>query len=775
MEQHSEQNHPFRPIVSQWMEKIKRAKDQKRERFGKYAKEAMQFFDGSHDFMWKGEYAKGDEGFLQKGVKGALPTFRMTVNRVFEAVALFGPVLYHRNPTIQVTPKVLPKIEPAMLGVDPQDQQSVQQAQQVIYQQDQQDFTKRNYAKLKEHYLNWLQQETDKKEQARMAINEAIIKGMSFLWTEMVQAQGSAIRKPRSVYVSVDDVVIEPDAQYWDDVQWIARRVVQPLWKVEREYGLEDRIRGNKSSANKQAEIKAKNREDSESKRKGESYDLIEYWQVYSKGGFGNRLRKGGITKDIEENFDYEQFGDFCYIAVCDDCPFPLNMPPEVLTADPEEMFMRSQWPIPFWTDGGWPFSKLHFYEKPKEVWPISLIKPAIGELRFVNWCMSFLADKVAAASTTYVAIAKAAGAEIQDQIKSGMGPYTVIEISEIFGQRVSDVVSFLDAPAFNVDIWRMVSEVLDLIDKRTGLTELLYGLSGGTQIRSATEADVRNQNVSVRPDDMASRVEDWLSHCAMKEMEAAEWSLSGQDVQPILGDVGALIWEQRIQSQEFERTVMDFDYRIEAGSARKPNKTNRVRQLNEFGQIVMPMLQQFVQMGIDQPYNSFVRDWAKANELDAEPYLINMAEIKQQEEQAQQGKPNPEEQAQQMQQQMQQQQMQMEQQKMQMEMQAKQAELQIKQQEMQMKKAESEAKQEEIRAKQRQGDESARIAATKSQIESQKIQLEQQIHIQEMRQDSEKHQQEMAQERERHQMELEFMKAKSEAERRKAQQTNDS
>jgi len=355
------------------------------------------------------------------------------------------------------------------------------------------------------------------------------------------------------------------------------------------------------------------------------------------------------------------------------------------------------------------------------------------------------------------------------------MGPYTVIEISEIFGQRVSDVVSFLDAPAFNVDIWRMVSEVLDLIDKRTGLTELLYGLSGGTQIRSATEADVRNQNVSVRPDDMASRVEDWLSHCAMKEMEAAEWSLSGQDVQPILGDVGALIWEQRIQSQEFERTVMDFDYRIEAGSARKPNKTNRVRQLNEFGQIVMPMLQQFVQMGIDQPYNSFVRDWAKANELDAEPYLINMAEIKQQEEQAQQGKPNPEEQAQQMQQQMQQQQMQMEQQKMQMEMQAKQAELQIKQQEMQMKKAESEAKQEEIRAKQRQGDESARIAATKSQIESQKIQLEQQIHIQEMRQDSEKHQQEMAQERERHQMELEFMKAKSEAERRKAQQTNDS
>ena len=103
-----------------------------------------------------------------------------------------------------------------------------------------------------------------------------------------------------------------------------------------------------------------------------------------------------------------------------------------------------------------------------------------------------------------------------------------------------------------------MVSEVLDMIDKRTGLTELLYGLSGSTQIRSATEADVRNQNVSVRPDDMASRVEDWLSSCALKEMEAAEWSMSAEDIYPILGQVGAIVWDQQISQTDFERTVRD-------------------------------------------------------------------------------------------------------------------------------------------------------------------------------------------------------------------------
>lgn len=771
MDQYSDYDHPFSPIVSQWMEKIKRAKKQKEERFGRYAKEAMQFFDGSHDFMWKGAYSKGTEGFLDKSTTGNLPTFRMTVNRVFEAVALFGPVLYHRNPVIQVTPKVAPKIEPIMLGINPQDEAQVQQAQQLVYQQDEENDKKRNIARLKEHYLNWLQQENEKKEHARMAINEAIIKGMSFLWTEMHQPHGSTVSHPRSVYVSVDDIVIDPDAQYWEDVQWIARKCVHPVWKVEREYGIEGKIRGNMSSAAKQAEVKAKGRkESSESKRKGESYDLVEYWQVYSKGGFGSRLKKGGIKQDVKENFDYEQFGDFCFLAVCEDIPFPMNMPPEVLDLPQEEMFVRSQWPIPFWTDGGWPFSKLHFYEKPKEVWPISLIKPAIGELRFVNWCMSFLADKVAASSTTYVAVAKAAGAEIQDQIKNKMGPYGVIELSEIFGQRVSDVVSFLDAPSFNSDIWRMVSEVLDMIDKRTGLTELLYGLSGGTQIRSATEADVRNQNVSVRPDDMASRVEDWLSHCAMKEMEAAEWGLTQEDVKPVLGEVGSMIWEQQIQAQEFEKTVRDYNYRIEAGSARKPNKVNRIRQLNEFGQIAMPMMQQFAQMGIGDPYNAFMSDWAKANELDVAPYLVNIAEEqqKQQEQQAQQQQQDPQ---MQQQQQAQQQQAQIEQQKAEMEMQKMQADLQVKQLDIQMKQQEAQIAQAELAQKQKDSQSQSQkesvnqsIEQERFKIEQQKSQLAIQMNNQKLKHDQEKHEQELNQSREKHQQELDFMRAKSRA-----------
>ena len=429
-------------------------------------------------------------------------------------------------------------------------------------------------------------------------------------------------------------------------------------------------------------------------------------------------------------------------------------MPPEALQEDEETLFLRSQWPIPFWTDGGWPFSKLHFYEKPKEVWPISLIKPAIGELRFVNWCMSFLADKVAASSTTYVAIAKAAGAEIQDQIKSGVGPYTHIEISEIFGRSVNDVVSFLDAPSFNVDIWRMVSEVLDMIDKRTGLTELLYGLSGSTQIRSATEADVRNQNVSVRPDDMASRVEDWLSKTALNEMLAAEWSLGTIDVIHVLGPVGTKIWETQIQPQDFERTVRDYDYRIEAGTARKPNKVNKVRQLNDFAQIAMPMIQNFVEMGMDGPYNAFMRDWARANDMDVEPYLLDLARIKQEEQEREQEQMQQQQEMQQQQQeqdpavQQQQMQMEIEQQKAQMEMQLKQAEMQMKQQEMEMKQEEMEVTRQEIESKNQEGSANQDAEAEKARLEIAKME------------------QELDHSKEKHNLEVEFMRIKAEVER---------
>ena len=261
----------------------------------------------------------------------------------------------------------------------------------------------------------------------------------------------------------------------------------------------------------------------------------------------------------------------------------------------------------------------------------------------------------------------------------------------------MKDVVSFLDAPQFNSDIWTMVSQVLDLIDKRTGLTELIYGLSGPTQIRSAAEAEIRNQNVSIRPDDMSSQVEDWLSTCAMKEMEAAEWSLSADDVRPVLGASASYIWTKQIKSQSFEKTVRDYDYRVEAGTARKPNKVNRVRQLNEFAQIAMPQLQQFAAQGNPGPYNALIEDWAKANDLDPARYMVAEEPGAGPEEQQQEQMQQQQQAQQQAQEQQAQAESQADQQKQQVDMQLKQMDLQGKQLDMQGKQLDIQLKQESM------------------------------------------------------------------------------
>lgn len=662
------QKHILAPLCEQWLQKIKDAKKVKWERFGQYAVEGMKFYDSAHDWMWKEEYARGQGGFLEKDAGTSLPTFRMQVNRLFEVVALFGPAMYHRNPDVLITPVRRPQIAPEQLGMNMQDPRAMQLLEQIMSQEQMSTGQRATTGQILQHYVNWLQVEADKKTHARRSITEAIVKGMGVLWTEIYSQRGSKTKFPWSYHISVDDIVIDPDAEYWEDVQWIARYCCHPVNLVEDAYGLPQRtLKGHMQSLGAQADTYGSKRETSQRKKFGRSFDLIEYWKVYSKNGFGDKLRKTG-DRTFKSKFDFEPFGDFCRIVVADNIPFPLNLPTSAIEQEElEQLFERVQWETPFWESGGWPASFLSFYDRPRCVWPISMVKPAIGELRFVNWCMSFLADKVASACTTYVAVAKQAGMEIQTQLKNGLAPYTVLEISQLTGRSINDCVTFLDSPNFSADIWKMLSEVLTLIDKRMGTVDLIYGMTD-QQVRSATEANIKEQNTNIRPDDMASRVEDFLSETAVNEIAAAVWHCEGQDVQPCLGDSGALFWDQYIKTQSFDRIIHDYDYRVAAGSARKPNKTSKQRALAELGQVILPTIQGYAMQGVVEPWNAYISETCQVLDIDPAGFLLAPKE--------QEG-PDPEEQM-----------MQLEMQKLQLEMQAKQQELQLKLQQSQQEAA---------------------------------------------------------------------------------------
>lgn len=642
--------YPLQPIVDRWKRVFASARKDRKEKFDVYADEAMAFYDGPANHMWASMKKGGGshDGFLAKDVQ--MPQFQMSVNRLFEAVSMFGPVLYHQNPTIAVTPRQNPEVSietfyagnpeaMQMLAMTQAVQQGVVndpyivQSVQALYQQYQQNVDNdekasvidRDHARILESISNYIQQEGSKQDEARLAITEAIITGLGLLEVEMEQPPGGGPKMARSRYRTNKDLLCDPDAKYWKDCTWIALRNCQPANVVEEKFGLPPGSLKGKYARKTAMDSKSYGaKRNGNGSTAGVTHDLVEYWDVYSKNGAGQNIKLGAKDKKVK---GLEALGDYVYLAICEQCPYPLNLAPNVLqTGDMELILERSSWEVPFWddywADGGWPIVRLSFHAKPGEVWPISMVKPCIGELKFVNWCMSFLADKVAAGSKIYVGVMKEAGENIRSQLTSGSGPFSVIDLERISGSKITDMVSFLQAPSFSLDIFRMVSEVNQAIDKRLGLTELMYGMSG-RQMRSAAEAQYRQENINIRPDDMASRVEDWLSLSATREIQAMRYLAEFEDLVPIIGVTAANVFAEQILTGDVSRITRDFRYRVEAGTARKPNRDTQIAQLTDIGQYILPVIQQAMMSGVTRPYNAYMEALGRAMDIGIDQFLL--------------------------------------------------------------------------------------------------------------------------------------------------------
>ena len=174
-------------IATSWLKKIELGLKHKRP-FSDDAREAMDFFDGPHNWFWKNEYARNEAGYNRSITP---PGFRMQINRVFEAVKLFASVIYHRNPNRQVTPKKFPEITPDALGLDPNNPEVVQQYQMAMQDTVMRSSIRDVVSRLMSAYLNYTPNELDLKTHSRRVVDEAIIKGGGCWWTEMVTDPGS--------------------------------------------------------------------------------------------------------------------------------------------------------------------------------------------------------------------------------------------------------------------------------------------------------------------------------------------------------------------------------------------------------------------------------------------------------------------------------------------------------------------------------------------------------------------------------------------------------
>ncbi len=621
----------MRPVVGQWVQKLRLAWESKKREFQDDADECARYFDGPYNWRfapWKGgrggSFACGS-GPEEQDLPG--PSTQMTINKTAELVQLFGPALYHRNPVRKATPRHVVGPPPELYG-DPNDPQA-----QAAFSQDQRASTAMRAedavrGDLYERYLNFTPTALDLKTESRWAITEALIKGMGCLWTRTHEPPGGAMSWAGTFYDSVDNLQMDPDASNIRDIKWMARRRVRPVWEVERERGLPaGSLKAHAGMESYSAQASVNNDPEGDYRRKqGRTADLIVYHEIYSKMGLGGRL--AGHAPDQAEALD--QAGDYCYLEVCENCPYPLNLPPphgDALTdpeADPasaERARSMLAWPTPFWAGGQWPMTPIAFHWKPGKLWPMSHMKPGLGELAFLNWAWSFLASKVRRSSRDFIAIAKSAAVDLKDRIKHGPD-YTIIEVEQIMGS-IDSVVKFLQHPNFNSEIYQVIQGVTDNFEKRVGLTELVYGMSG-RQLRSAQEAQLKSDAVNVRPDDMANTVEDAMTDLARKEAFCARWHLRDADVRPVLGPIGAGLWEQLIVPSDPSFVLYSLDVRIEANSARKPNKAREEENMRDAVQnLFQPLYAYAQQTGDVGPVNALIEDWAKSKDLDAGKYRL--------------------------------------------------------------------------------------------------------------------------------------------------------
>jgi hypothetical protein len=86
---------------------------------------------------------------------------------------------------------------------------------------------------------------------------------------------------------------------------------------------------------------------------------------------------------------------------------------------------------------------------------------------------------------------------------------------------------------------------------------------------------------------------------------------------------LGALVWQNYVMPSDVDDTVLAYDYRIEAGSARKPNKANKAEQLISLGQYMLPVMQEMALAGMVDPWNAYVADIAESMDIDPTGYLL--------------------------------------------------------------------------------------------------------------------------------------------------------
>lgn len=665
----------LRPLVSGWVGKLEAA-DKARAHWKELAEECQMFYSKSAAAMFNPDYARK----FWRGVKA--PRFRISLNKAYEYVAIMLPQLFWEVPHRKVTAQRPTQIPDSLLMGMGDEQQIQMLRQQIDQEQMQRDAVNNMVAFMLEDWLNYTPREVPGgglAGQSELAVVDALITGRGVLVIRPFSFPASNRTLTGAFRLPPSDLLTDPDSSKIQDCKWIAVKHVDPHWEVEERFKLESGSLRNRASLESSWSYGegSSNIDQNMHRAAGQTNDLVVWYELWSKTGVGTRLT--GMASSIGDHLQ-EVVGKYAYLAICPTAPFPLNCTAEQIRngLTSEQVKQKFAWPIPLWTDERYPIEVLDFYPNTDEddesaSWPIPPMSPAMGELKFLNFLVPWLCNRVYNSARDFWAVAGPHYDHYVKYLQEG-GDQTVIP-TPLPVQDVRQAVQILQQPETRMDIWKVIQLVSDLFDKRTGLVEGAYGTNpDGTQSRSAEDVIAKQRAIGIRPDFMQKKVVGWQSEVASTEAYVTRWFVTGDDVEPRLGKFGRFLWEKYVMSTDVELTVRQMNYEIAASSIRRPNRDRDVANFMQAIQYWLPIYQEYAQAtGNFEPLNQLIRKWGELHDMNMDELMLPPPQ------------PDPQ------QQQMQQQQMQLEFQKLQTEIEGKKLDIQAKMMEVQAEQSKTE------------------------------------------------------------------------------------
>jgi hypothetical protein len=308
--------------------------------------------------------------------------------------------------------------------------------------------------------------------------------------------------------------------------------------------------------------------------------------------------------------------GDHAYLCVSANVPWLLNAPPEAFHEEitDDEVSEMLGWPFPSYADSRWPMAFLDFYRDSNGGWPIAPLSAALGELICMNVLTAAFVEQAYENRKSIIAVLDEAAKDFEAAISGNTNP-SVVKLKGELEKSVSDMISFIQRPPMNKDILAALEYVSGLFDKRTGLVDFMYGTQQ-TQDRSARTTAAKEEKTGIRPERMSRDVATWQTEAATLEKLLACLTVQGSDIRELIGDDGAMMWDELIYNEDPEVVMRELTCMVEATDLRRPNRERDLQNLRDLSQQFLPVMQEYAAAtGDTGPINAYAEDIGKAME----------------------------------------------------------------------------------------------------------------------------------------------------------------